>query len=184
MPVWFWRVVSVSVLWRCCTPQWSGSRPIVPLLWGLCSEVSNAISCCMTCTLEQNEGDSLILPCCRSRLHFSCFVQCVKHWVRDDVFRECGLSMDLCVPPSNSTANSMPQSARMPAEPNIRPLYCNRVNGPPDFSPLEDRRMESPIHPNLARMSGRCCGYAGVSPATLLWMTCLLWSLASASLAP
>ena len=148
----------------------------------LCSEVSDAITCCIMCTLEQNEGDSLIFPCCRNRLHFSCFVQCVQYcgprfpfcaqdilghidsMVRDGVFRERGLSVDLCVPPSNSTANSMQQSAQMPAKPNIRPLCCNRVSGPPDFSPLEDRRMEwSPIHPQLGQNEWtmqwicRCC---------------------------
>ena len=38
--------------------------------------------------------------------------------------------------------------------------------------------------PSLARTSGRCSVYAGDAPATLLSMTCLLWSMASAPLVP
>ena len=48
------------------------------------------------------------------------------------------ISIDFNAPPANSTLNP------------IFPLCCAHICGPPDFEPLNDRRMEwSPIHPSV-----------------------------------
>ena len=50
-----------------------------------------------------------------------------------------------------------------PPPPLIWPVCCRRVGGPPDYSPLEDRRMEwSPIQPGAS---------GGSSPWTFQWVS-------------
>ena len=133
-----------------------------------CSEAAPDEGSCVLCTLDQDENNSLILLCCRNRIHVGCFAQSVQHFgtrcpfcsqdvrqhvvamERDGTFSAHGLSVNVSAPPLNSNSNSLCHSANIPTEPNVRVLCCNRLSGPPDFSPLENRRMEwSPVHPEV-----------------------------------
>ena len=44
-----------------------------------CSEVAPDDGSCVLCTLDQDENNSLILLCCRNRIHVGCFAQSVQH---------------------------------------------------------------------------------------------------------
>ena len=59
-----------------------------------------------------------------------------------------GCMVDLDRAPSNQAIDSLVSPDDFPPSPQIYPLCCTRVGGPPEFEPLDDRRMEwSPKHP-------------------------------------
>ena len=62
-----------------------------------------------------------------------------------------GCMVDLDRAPSNQAIDSFVVPDDFPPPPPIYPFCCARVGGPPDFEPLDDRRMEwSPLHPSSA----------------------------------
>ena len=75
--------------------------------------------------------------------------------------------VDLDRAPSNQAIDSLVVLDDFPPSPPIYPLCCTRVGGPPEFEPLDDRRMEwSPLHPSRVC---RSCG-ASTSLLDLRWM--------------
>ena len=120
---------------------------------------------CTLCAEPQTMANSVALPCCHQRIHYWCLVHSVHacgdgcpFCTRDllpfltDPFvatslAHHNLSLDLQRAPSNSLVNSL-HGPNLPPEPDIWPLCCFRTGGPPDFAPVDDRRMEwSPLQP-------------------------------------
>ena len=90
--------------------------------------------------------------------------------------------IDFNAPPANSALNSLCVPDNMPLPPTIFPLCCPHTCGPPDFEPLDDRRMERPpIHPSAQGSSSAwvlqwVCRSCGSSPARVLNVPPLLGS--------
>ena len=120
----------------------------------------------MVCSSPQTYASSFSLPCCRQRIHYECLARsvhaCGDHcpFCTQDLvpvlsdpllaasFEHLNISIDFNAPPANSSLNSLCVPDGMPHPPPIFPLCCAHSCGPPDFEPLDDRRMEwSPIHP-------------------------------------
>ena len=136
---------------------------------------------CTLCAEPQTMANSVALPCCHQRIHYPCLVHSVDacgdgcpFCTRDllpfltDPFvatslAHHNLSLDLQRAPSNSLVNSLHGPNLLP-EPDIWPLCCFRTGGPPDFAPVDDRRMEwSPLQPTAQGRSSEwtpqwiCC---------------------------
>ena len=120
---------------------------------------------CTLCAEPQTMANSVALPCCHQRIHYRCLVHSVHAcgdgcpfctrdllpFLTDPVVATSlahhNLSLDLQRAPSNSLVNSL-HGPNLPPEPDIWPLCCFRTGGPPDFAPVDDRRMEwSPLQP-------------------------------------
>ena len=106
-------------------------------------------------------------PCCRQRIHCECLARslfaCGDHcpFCTQDLVpvlsapllaassEHLNIPIDFNAPPANSSLNSLCVPAGMPHPPPVFPLCCAHNCGPPDFEPMDDRRMEwSPIHPS------------------------------------
>ena len=130
---------------------------------------------CMVCSSPQTYASSFSLPCCRQRIHYECLARsvhaCGDHcpFCTQDLvpvlsdplltasFKHLNISIDFNAPPANSSLNSLYVPDGMPHPPPIFPFCCAHSCGPPDFEPLDDRRMEwSPIHrlPKAPRLLG------------------------------
>ena len=159
---------------------------------------------CTLCAEPQTMANSVALPCCHQRMHYRCLVLSVHacgdgcpFCTRDllpfltDPFvatslAHHNLSLDLQRAPSNSLVNSL-HGRNLPPEPDIWPLCCFRTSGPPDFAPVDDRRMEwSRCNPHLkgGPQSGRLNGSAALVGAPLPWTTSPRWTWFRALLAP
>ena len=123
-------------------------------------------------------AQSCRLPCFQHPLHLECLVRC---------FESCGVRCPFCQIDSNTLARSsqfqhilgrcvefdqpIPDPILQPVVPPPPPLIwsvcCRRMGGRPDYSPLENRRMEwSPIQPGAS---------GGSSPWAFQWL-CLTCS--------
>ena len=131
---------------------------------------------CVSCSTELSPRDRFVVPCCQHALHLECLVRS---------FESCGVRCPFCQIDLSTLASSpqfqqilgrrvefdqpIPDPIHQPVVPppprSIWPVCCRRV-GPPDYSPLEDRRMEwSPVQPGAS---------GGSSPWTFQWvcLTC------------
>ena len=124
------------------------------------SDMGDSEEECVVCRCGMDAHDRFTLPCCFHDLHLDCVLRS---------FQACGAKCPLCQISLDHVAQSeqfqaivgsrsdvmmqepIPEpvaSISVVAPPPVWPLCCNRLGGPPDFVPLDDRRMEwSPIHP-------------------------------------
>ena len=129
------------------------------------------------CSTELSPRDRFVVPCCQHALHLECLVRS---------FESCRVKCPFCQIDLSTLASSpqfqqilgrrvefdqpIPDPIHQPVVPppprSIWPVCCRRVGGPPDYSPLENRRMEwSPVQPGAS---------GGSSPWTFQWvcLTC------------
>ena len=111
--------------------------------------------------------NSIQVPCCGQFVHTVCLArsfssrgvdcpfcnQSLADFARSSLFLASslfhGCMVDLDRAPSNQAIDSLVVPDDFPPLPPIYPLCCTRVGGPPEFEPLDDRRMEwSPLHPS------------------------------------
>ena len=122
---------------------------------------------CTVCTEAMAVENSIQVPCCGQFVHTVCLArsfssrgvdcpfcnQSLADFARSSSFLASslfhGCMVDLDRAPSNQAIDSLIVPDDFPPSPPIYPLCCTRVGGPPDFEPLDDRRMEwSPLHPS------------------------------------
>ena len=131
--------------------------------WSCILQLSDCSVCMEAMTVENN----IQVPCCGQFVHTVCLArsfssrgvdcpfcnQSLADFARSSSFLASSLfhghMVDLDRAPSNHAIDSLVVPDGFPLPPPIHPLCCNRVGGPPEFEPLDDRRMEwSPLHPS------------------------------------
>ena len=122
---------------------------------------------CAVCMEAMTVENSIQVPCCGQFVHTTCLARSFSSrgldcpfcnqsladfassssFLASSLFHGCMVDLDRA--PSNQAIDSLVVPDDFPPPPPIYPLCCARVGGPPEFEPLDDRRMEwSPLHPS------------------------------------
>ena len=159
---------SQSVVCPACNPQSPSSLDFLHFQHLCCVHHMEAPAGeCMICSSPQSFASSFSVPCCRQRIHCECLARsvhsCGDHcpFCTQDLvpvlsdpllaasFEHLNIPIDFNAPPANSSVNSLCVSLTTCHVSLPFSLCCAHICGPPDFEPLNDRRMEwSPIHPS------------------------------------